>query len=242
MKFKTLILAITALLFFEAGSYGQVKTVFDRWDKTDKLIMGRKIDRDAAIDSIIMYVPMAVQEFKTLDIHTTKRGVWAFPMSGWTGIIYRSGGNDYKDSRFDYFQGGESKGHPAHDIFILDDNKDVFEDSTGKKVFAVSMVNGVVFTKHSTWVTGDFGRGGNYVKIFDPETEAMFYYSHLDSVFVEVGQVVSAGEPIGYVGRTGRKALNGKTHIHIAYYKIEDGEPVPEKIIKDLYKAEKRAR
>ena len=103
------------------------------------------------------------------------------------------------------------------------------------------MVSGVVFNIISDWKPGDFGRGGNSVKIFDPESEAMFYYSHLDTVTVKVGQIVKAGEKIGTVGRTGRNAIHGKTHLHIAYYPIDDGEPEPEDFIEDLYKAEKRA-
>jgi murein DD-endopeptidase MepM/ murein hydrolase activator NlpD len=78
------------------------------------------------------------------------------------------------------------------------------------------------------------------VKLFDPESESIFYYSHLDSVFVHAGQIVNAGEKLAYVGRTGRKAFRGKTHLHIAYYKIEDGYPKPVDIIEDLYSAERR--
>ena len=220
----------------------QENNVFQRWHRTDELIRDRKIDKDDAIDSINVYVRLAIQEFKKMDLHATKRKDWAFPMSGWTDVTYRSNGKDYRDDGFDYFQGGEFKGHPAHDIFIIDKDSNGIEDSTGKKVYAASMVNGIIISKYSKWLKGDYLRSGNYVKLFDPETEAIFYYSHLDSVFVEAGQLVTSGEPIGYVGRTGRKAVKGRTHVHIAYYKIEDGEPIPEDIINDLYRAEKKSR
>ena len=172
----------------------------------------------------------------------TDKNDWVFPMKKWTKVDYRSGGNDYKDERFDYFQGGESMNHPAHDIFIYDNDSNGVEDSTGQKVLAVAMATGIVFTEYSGFKPGDFIRGGNYVKIFDPKTEAMFYYSHLDSVFVQPGQLVNAGDAIGYVGRTGRKAITGKTHLHIAYYKIFDGYPRPKDILGDLYMAEKRLK
>jgi hypothetical protein len=188
-----------------------------------------------------MYVPLSVKFCRESGVKFTKKNEWAFPMKGYTKISYRTGGKDYKDERFDYFQGGESKGHPAHDVFILDSDSNVIEDSTGKKVEASAMVSGVIIAVMNNWIPGDFGRGGNYVKLFDPESEAIFYYSHLDSVSVNVGDIVKAGDKIGYVGRTGRKALHGKTHIHVAYYKINDGEPEPVDFIKDLYKAEKRA-
>lgn len=236
--------ALILLLIFSGFNLlsSQVLTVFDRWHKTDQLIRDRKIDAGDAEDSIAMYVKLAKDDFMTRDIPTTKRADWVFPMSGWTSVTYRSGGKDYKDARFDYFQGGEFKDHPANDIFILDKDSNTYEDSTGEKVYAAAMVTGVVISKYSTWFKQDYLRSGNYVKLFDPESEAIFYYSHLDSVFVEPGQLVKAGEPLGYVGRTGRKAIKGKTHVHIAYYKIEEGHPIPEEIIKDLYKAEKKVK
>jgi len=235
---KPFILLLTLQLY----SFSQDQSIFQRWDKTDQLIRERKIDKEDAVDSIAIYVPIALNEFKSKGLGVTKRADWFFPMSGWTSVTYRSGGKDYKDEPFDYFQGGEFKGHPAHDIFIMDKDSNGVEDSTGEKVFASAMVTGVVISKYSGWFKGDYFRSGNYVKLFDPESRGMFYYSHLDSVFVDVGQVVKAGEPIGFVGRTGRKAIKGKTHVHIAYYKIEEGYPLPVDIIKDLYKAEKKAR
>jgi hypothetical protein len=238
----TKLILFKLFLIFTAHASSQETSVFQRWHKTDQLIRDRKIDEDDAKDSIALYVSLGIQEFKTRDIPMTKRADWVFPMSGWTAVTYRTGGKDYKDEDFDYFQGGEFKGHPAHDIFILDRDSNGVEDSTGQKINATAMVSGIVLSKYSTWFKGDYLRSGNYVKLFDPESKAIFYYSHLDSVFVEVGQLVIAGEPIGYVGRTGRKAINGKTHIHIAYYKIDEGHPIPEDIINDLYKAEKKVK
>ncbi|MCX7878637.1 MAG: M23 family metallopeptidase [Ignavibacteria bacterium] len=214
--------------------------IYLRWHYTDLLIRDRQITKKAATDSIRLYVELSVKDFKEKNYKSTPRKEWVFPMTGFTKINYREGGNDYRDDGFDYFQGGESKGHPAHDIFILDNNKDGIEDSTGEKVYAVAMSNGVVFSSYGDWKEGDFLRSGNYIKIFEPETEGMFYYSHLDSVFVKPGQFIRAGDFIGYVGRTGRKAIHGKTHIHIAYYKIKNGMPIPEDIIDDLRIAESR--
>jgi hypothetical protein len=237
IQYLVIITLITSIHYIKS----QVSTnPIDRWHKVDQMIWTHTIDRDDAIDSIAKFVPLAVQYCKVLDMTYTERKDWVFPMTRCTKISYRNNGNDYKDEKFDYFQGGDSKGHPAHDIFILDADSNTLEDSTGQKVNASAMVSGVIITIKNTWHLGDLGRGGNFVKLFDPVSEAIFYYSHLDSVAVEVGQIVRAGETIGLVGRTGRKAIHGRTHIHIAYYKIEDGEPIAESIIKDLYKAEKR--
>jgi hypothetical protein len=230
------------IVFFKLSPAQTDNSIFQRWAKTDSLIWYNKIPRDAAVDSIALYVPIAVKYCRVMGVHFTDRKNWAFPMRGFTKTSYRRNGNDYADKRFDYFQGGESHDHPAHDIFILDNDSNTVEDSTGKKVDAVSMTSGVVFNTISDWKVGDFGRGGNSVKIFDPESEAMFYYSHLDTVVVHVGDIVKAGDKIGLVGRTGRKAIHGKTHLHIAYYPIDDGEPEPENIIDDIFTAEKRTR
>jgi hypothetical protein len=239
---KLISLQFILVLFADCISAQTDVSIIKHWSETDNLIWDRKIERDAAVDSIAFFVPLAVKFCKENGVKFTKRNQWAFPMNGYTKTSYRTGGKDYKDERFDYFQGGESHGHPAHDIFIYDNDSNVVEDSTGLKVEASAMVSGVIIAVKNDWKQGDFGRGGNYVKLFDPQSEAIFYYSHLDSVSVNVGDLVNAGDKVGYVGRTGRKALHGKTHIHIAYYKIDDGEPEAIDIIKDLYKAEERDR
>lgn len=237
-----IVIVMSSVLALSLSGLCQDSGLFARWNKTDLLIMDVKIPKDDAIDSINKYVTDANEYFSKTGLKTTTRDKWVFPMKNWTSVSYRSGGKDYGDVYFDYFQGGESHNHPAHDIFILDKDSNGVEDSTGQKVEAVSIINGIVFTILSDWKKGDFGRAGNYVKIYDPESEAMFYYSHLDSVFVKTGQVVKAGDPVGYVGRTGRKAIGGRTHLHIAYYPIYNGYPEPENFIDDLYLAEKKAK
>jgi hypothetical protein len=228
------------LIFLYADIFSQETDIFERWDRTDKLIWDKKIMKVNAVDSIKLYVEEAKKILRDKGLTYTDTDEWVFPMRGYTEIRYREGGKDYRAKFFDYFQGGDSKGHPAHDIFILDKDSNKLEDNTGKMIEALSPVNGVVFTTHTGWKVGDQLRSGNYIKIFDPETEAMFYYSHLDTVFLKAGDIVKAGDPVGYIGRTGRKAIHGKTHLHIAYYKIRNGYPKPVDIIDEIYEMEKR--
>lgn len=232
-------ITIISIFILQFTSFSQ-DDIMIRWHKTDLLIRDNKIDKDDAIDSISYYVETKVKQLKSSGFVVTKKTDWLYPIINRTSVVYRANGMDYKDELFDYFQGGEYHGHPAHDIFILDNDSNGVEDSTGKKVEAVSMVNGIIISVHKEWKPGDFLRSGNYVKIFDPKSQAIFYYSHLDSVFVNPGDVVKAGDPVAYVGRTGRKAFRGKTHLHIAYYKIEDGYPIPKDILIELLLAEKR--
>ena len=134
MNIKILLFTLLSVFTINRETFSQVLTIFDRWHATDQLIRDRKIDEDDAMDSIRLYVKLGKQEFKTRDIPGTKRSDWVFPMSGWTSVTYRSNGKDYKDDRFDYFQGGEFKGHPANDVFILDKNNDGIIESTGPRV------------------------------------------------------------------------------------------------------------
>jgi len=231
---------ITIFFIIQLTTFSQQDDVILRWHKTDMLIRDNKIDKDAAIDSINYYSLFEAGRLKAMGIEMTKKSGWVYPMSGWTSVFYRSNGMDYKDALFDYFQGGEYHGHPAHDLFILDNDSNGVEDSTGKKVTAVSMVNGIVISVFKDWKPGEYLRSGNYVKIFDPKSIAIFYYSHLDSVMVNPGDIVKAGSTVAIVGRTGRKAFRGKTHLHIAYYKINDGYPEPRDILLELLLAEKK--
>lgn len=62
------------------------------------------------------------------------------------------------------------------------------------------------------------GNGGNYVFTANPGGER-YYYAHLDSFAegLEEGQVLEAGDLIGYVGNTGN-ASGGPTHLHFGIY------------------------
>ena len=233
---------LISLWILQISVLAQDYSIISRWNNVDTLIRDRKIDKDDAIDSLETIILPAIKYCKEKNIVFTKRNDWVFPMSGFTQTSYRDNGFDFRTDYFDYFEGAEFYGHPAHDIFILDKDSNGVEDSTGKHVNAVAMVSGVVITSYGEWKIGDIGRAGNYINLFDPEGPGIFYYSHLDSVFVKSGDIVKAGDVIGLVGRTGRKAVFGKTHTHIGYYKITNGYPEPVDIIKALYAAEKRYR
>ena len=239
IKKAYVILTFLTILLHHSLIYAQDSTIILRWNNLDNLIRDNGIKKTAAIDSLKLFIKLAVKYCLSINLKFTKHDDWVFPMSGFTSCSYRDKGKDYKDTRFDFFQGAEFSDHPAHDIFILDNDSNSIEDSTGKHVNAVSMTSGVIISIYKTWETGNFLRSGNYVKLFDPESEAIFYYSHLDSVLVQPGDIINAGDVIGLVGRTGRNAISGRTHLHIAYYKIEDGYPVPKNILKDLYRTEK---
>src|SRR5438105_11185097 len=109
---KKIFLVIAFITGFNSPFYSQNVSLYERWNKTDSLIMTCKIAKEKAIDSIKLYVSQAVRDFNSLNISMSDRNDWVFPMKGWTKVVYRSAGKDYKDERFDYFQGGESMNHP----------------------------------------------------------------------------------------------------------------------------------
>jgi len=239
---KILFFTVTAaLLFLQSVSFSQTKNICDKWDILDSLITNSFIEKEDALLLMKEYEPEVRTYFRRQKGVMTSRTDWVFPLKNQSSFYYRDNGNDYRLSKYDYFQGSNSKGHPAHDIMIADSNKDLLDDVTLKPVDVVSMSSGVVVATDITWNPGSLLRGGRYVKIFDVTNNCIFYYSHLSVVSVSPGDVINEGDKIGEVGRTGRKAIlkDGKTHLHIAVLKVKDGYPVPVDIISDLKRIDK---
>lgn len=238
MKFVLIVFFISICCASFANEPGNV---CDKWDELDKKIVTLQIDKDEALELLEKYEKEIVKYFNSNNGKRVKREDWVFPLTGYTSVKHRDNGVDYRRSTYDYFQGSNSKGHPAHDIFILDDDKNLLDDSTGKPVEVVSMSSGVIAAVDTTWQPGSMLRGGKYVKVFDVTNMKIFYYSHLSQVNVKPGDIINAGDKIGEVGRTGRRTIlpEGKTHLHVGLLSSEDGYPVPEEIIDDIFEAER---
>ena len=236
-------LLLTILLFESLiAQSDSVESVCDKWDRLDKQIVNLEIDNEDAVDLMKKYEEEVVKYFIENNGRYVQRTEWVYPLKNFTSVTHRDNGNDYRLSTYDYFQGSNTKGHPAHDIFILDDNKDLLDDSTEKPVDIVSMSSGVIVAVDTTWEPGSLLRGGRYVKVFDVTNMKIFYYSHISKVSVKPGDIVNAGDKIGEVGRTGRKTIlpKGKTHLHVALLKSVRGYPKPEWIIDDIFRAERK--
>jgi hypothetical protein len=78
--------------------------------------------------------------------------------------------------------------------------------------FIVSPTDAIVTTVENS------GNGGNHVFTANPGGER-YYFAHLDSFATGLveGQVLKAGDLIGYVGNTGN-AAGGPTHLHFGIY------------------------
>ncbi|MDZ4710798.1 MAG: M23 family metallopeptidase [bacterium] len=239
---RDILFSIILLFIFQNSIAQNDKNVSEKWNELDKKIVNATIDKEDAVELMKEYNAQLRKYYRTSVIVSSKREDWVFPLKNFTSIRYRDYGNDYKVLGYDYFQGSNTKGHPAHDIMILDSNKDLMDDSTKSPVDVVSMSGGIVVATDTTWSVGSLLRGGKYVKIFDVSNDGIFYYSHLSEVNVRAGDIVLPGDKIGEVGRTGRKAIlaPGKTHLHVAYLRFENDYPFPEDIIADLRNSQKK--
>ena len=160
-----------------------------------------------------------------------------FPLKGYgPSAIGGKAGSGYQTSGYDFFDGNQHKGHPGHDIFIRDKNQDCLDDSTGKPVEVVSASPGIVVSVNDQWEPSNPIRGGNYVWILEPRKTRYYYYAHLGEISIKVGQVVSKGERLGLLGRTGVKAYpkRSPTHLHFTVHQSKDGYPRPINPFKEL--------
>jgi murein DD-endopeptidase MepM/ murein hydrolase activator NlpD len=155
---------------------------------------------------------------------------FGFPLRGYgPSAIGGKGGSGYQLEGYDFFDGNQHKGHPGHDIFIQDKNQDGLDDGTGKPVEVISASSGIVVSANLNWEPSSPIRGGNYIWLYEPIKSRYYYYAHLNEIFVNVGQIVSKGERLGTVGRTGVKAYpkSSPTHLHFVVHQSIEGHPLP---------------
>ena len=159
------------------------------------------------------------------------RTAMAFPLRGYaSGAIGGSHGEGYRGNGFDLFDYKVRGSHPAQDIFIRDQNQDCIDDRTGAPVDVLAMGEGLVLAVETGWTPGQEYRGGNWIWVYDPVRDGLFYYAHNNVVNVAMGDWVQAGQKLGEVGRTGLNAYKARspTHLHLMYLQLQpDGLPQP---------------
>ncbi|MBN1576696.1 MAG: hypothetical protein JW913_09105 [Chitinispirillaceae bacterium] len=87
----------------------------------------------------------------------------------------------------------------------------------------VAPVDLLVLSTYATWQSGSDIRGGNYLWALDLPRNSLFYFARLDLVAVRSGEFLSAGAPLGAVGRSGKNATvpRSPTHLHMMVLKVE---------------------
>jgi len=163
---------------------------------------------------------------------------WIFPVEGYSlTSIGGSEGSGYNPLDYDYFDGNKHGGHPAHDIFIKDNDQDCIDDSKKNFVNVLSMTGGVVIAMETNWDTTSNLRGGKYIWIYDPTSNSLIYYAHNNSVAVQMCDIVKPGDTIATVGRTGLNAFKSRspTHLRIMQLQLDNIQyPKPLDCYKDL--------
>lgn len=155
---------------------------------------------------------------------------FVFPLRDYNESHIGGHGSGFRPRGFNLFDHGVQGSHPAHDIFIYDRNQDCIDDQTDQAVDVLAMRPGIVIATETSWTAESNYRGGNFVWIYDPCLDGLFYYAHHNRVVVEVGDEVVAGQKIAEVGRTGLNAVKKRsgTHLHLMYLQLTpDAVPVP---------------
>ncbi len=168
----------------------------------------------------------------TLTAAGRARVAFWFPLRGYTArAIGGTHGEGYRGVGFDLFDYAVRGSHPAQDIFIRDKNQDCVDDQTGAPVAVLSMSDGLVLAVETAWNPAQEYRGGNWIWIYDPVRNGLFYYAHNKTVAIAMGDWVQAGQKIGEVGRTGLNAYKARspTHLHLMYLQLQpNGLPSPQ--------------
>jgi peptidoglycan LD-endopeptidase LytH len=134
----------------------------------------------------------------------TREPVLSFPVQGKTSKQIAS--------YFGVPRDGGRRRHEGVDIFAP------------KGTPALASVSGVITQVRA----GVNDLGGNIVFLTDNERSQRLYYAHLDRFNVSIGQRVSVGDTVGFVGNTGNARTTGP-HLHFGIYTFGEGavDPLP---------------
>ncbi len=210
-------------------------SALSRWDGLEKGVRDGHIPPATARTTLAEVVAALATRWPTAPAPR-----WTFPIEGgdvrWIGGT-RGEGFHPRSPRpaYTWYDGNRHGGHPAHDVFIPDRDRDCRHDRTDAPFPALAMQPAVVVSTNLAWEPGN-PRGGRYVWLFQGATRRFFYYAHLDEVAVRPGDVVRAGDRLGTVGRTGfRRGREHKScHIHLMVLDWDDGRMTPYDYFGDL--------
>jgi len=207
------------------------------FNKLNTDIRDGKIDKPLAKEEVKKLIELIKKEYYVSGGRDYTVKEWAFPLKGYGyDAIGGVNGNGYQKGGYDFFDGNRHTGHPSQDIFIHDKKQVGLDDATRKPVSVLSVTGGVVVALEKNWATTSNLRGGKYILIFDPASNALIYYAHNSKVLVEAGDIVKPGDVIAEVGRTGLNAYRKRspTHLHITYLQFVNNLPVPKNIYSEL--------
>jgi peptidoglycan LD-endopeptidase LytH len=225
---KIMIKTLAVILFFCCTAFAGP---IENWQEYEVSVRDAKISKEAAVLKLKALVPeLSSYVISNFEINVS---TWAFPLENYgresmdkRDFKPRAVYGPYGKKGYDFFDGNRHGGHPAHDIFINDRNRDCLDDKTKKAVNVLSTEDGVVLSVNKGWKPGSLLRGGNYIWLYNPKDNKFFYYAHLNDIFVKPGEIAKRGRAIGTVGRTGRLADKkaSPTHVHLMVLEYRGGE------------------
>jgi murein DD-endopeptidase MepM/ murein hydrolase activator NlpD len=167
--------------------------------------------------------------------------VFYFPLENYGPEAVGGQGSGFVESHYNFLSGNAHRGHPAHDIFIRDENEDGMDDQTRKPVYVLAMTDGIIVALKNNWTEQDTLRGGNYLMMYNPNLQRFYYYAHNDSILVAVGDIVRGGSRIATVGRTGKNAFpkRSPSHLHLMVLQTSDEKNKPYNFYPELLSARK---
>ena len=164
---------------------------------------------------------------------------WVFPVQNYNKNAIGGHGSGFKSGGYNYFT--RQVAHPAHDIFMNDNDQDEIDDRTLQPVNVLSISGGIVVAAEPFWDSYGTRKGGIYLWIFDPATKRLFYYAHNRNLCVGLGDLVKPGQIISQMGRTGFNAnkFRSPTHLHTSCHLVsEDGSVTAYNFYTDLCNAQ----
>ncbi len=212
-----------AVLSVEADT--TILTLCRHWSTLYERMQYGSVDRRAA-GRVLRYISNYLRKNVTIPQDSN----FYFPVENY-GLpdVGGKNGDGFVRRSYNFLHGNSHRGHPAHDIFIHDDDQDGLDDRTRKPVHVIAMTDGIVVGVKTDWTSQDTLRGGNYIMMFNPALNRYYYYAHNQKVLVNVGDIVTAGTRISIVGRTGKNAApaRSQTHLHLMVLQLTDerGEP-----------------
>jgi len=242
LKKKSLLISLLiCAMFYPSFILSQIGPA-DEWNLLYPKIRERLISKEEAREKL-RGLEILLKDFYLKTTTREQDHRLCFPLKGYgPSAIGGKEGNGYQIQGYDFFDGNQHQGHPGHDIFIHDKNQDGLDDETGKPVEVIAAASGIVVSVNLNWEPSSPIRGGIYIWIFEPIKSCYYYYAHLNEIFIKVGQVVSKGDRLGTVGRTGVKAYPKKspTHLHFTVHQSKDGHPKPINPYTELIKASRK--
>lgn len=202
----------------------------EAWNRYEKQVRDQSLPKD----TLIARVPAVYASIRGLAAEPSRDTgfLWGIPVAGASlrdvgkggfrpGIRY--GGSKVKG--YDFFDGNLHGGHPAYDIFIRDKDRNAKDDGTDLPVEVLAPEDMILISKEDSWTPGSDMRGGKYAWALIPRADMLIYFAHLDTIYANPGDRVTAGKSFGRVGRTGKNAWAARspTHLHFMVLRVAGG-------------------